>query len=69
MISRATDEENRRSTEKSTIQIVKREDFYDYQRGVHGIYTEKRIHIRNFLPFFIKVFVPEEKCILIEKVC
>lgn len=69
MIRRATEEENRRTKGKKAINVVKRERYYDSDRGIHGVYTEKVCHVRNFLPGFIKVFVPEKSSILIEKVC
>lgn len=68
MVSRATEEENERTKGKKAVSVVKRERYYDSERGIYGIYTEKVCHIRNFLPGFIKVFVPESKSILIEKV-
>lgn len=67
-VARATDEENRKKKGKTAIEVVKRERYFDHERGIHGIYTEKVFHIRNLLPRFIKVFVPESKSILIEKV-
>lgn len=69
MISRATEEENRRAKSGRAVQVVKRERYFDHNRGIHGIYTEKVCHIRNMLPSFIKFFVPASKSILIEKVC
>lgn len=68
MVARATEEENRRSNGQPTVQLVTRSSFEDKKRGVRGVYTEKYIHTRNFLPAFIKAFLPEQKCILIEKV-
>lgn len=68
MISRATEEENKRTKGKQAIEVVKRERYFDSTRGIHGVYTEKVCNVRNFLPGFIKVFVPETNCILIEKV-
>lgn len=68
MISRATDEENKRTKGKKAVEVVKRERYYDSARGIHGVYTEKVCHVRNFLPAFIKAFVPERSCVLIEKV-
>lgn len=68
MISRASEEENKRTKGKQAIELVKRERYFDSSRGIHGVYTEKVCNVRNFLPGFIKVFVPETKCILIEKV-
>lgn len=67
MISRATDEENRASSGSDIISVVKREKYYDNVRGVYGVYTEKLCHVRNLLPFFIKVFIPPDRCVLVEK--
>lgn len=68
MIARATEEENKRAKGKKAVEVVKRERYFDSARGIHGVYTEKVCYVHNFLPTFIKVFVPEKKCILIEKV-
>lgn len=68
MIARGTEEENSTPDGKQCIEIRKREPYYDHERGIHGIYTEKVCHVRRFLPAFIKVFVPEKNSILIEKV-
>ncbi|CAN8071024.1 unnamed protein product [Agarophyton chilense] len=67
MISRATEEENRRSKGQKPVHLVTRQRFVDHQRGVSGVYTEKHVHVRNFLPSFIKIFIPEQKCILVER--
>lgn len=71
MVKRATEEENkiRRQRDTQFVTEVKRERYFDRDRGLHGIYTEKICHVRSLLPTFIKVFVPESKSILVEKVC
>lgn len=68
MISRATEEENRRSDGRRVVDVVKCERYYDSVRGIHGVYTEKVCHVGNLLPSFMKIFIPEAKSILIEKV-
>lgn len=70
MVKRATEEENKIRRQKDTqfVTEVKRERYFDQQRGLHGIYTEKICHVRSLLPTFIKVFLPESKSILVEKV-
>lgn len=70
MVKRATEEENkiRKQRESQFVTEVKRERYFDHERGLHGIYTEKICHVRSLLPPFIKVFLPESKSILVEKV-
>lgn len=68
MVTRATEEENRLRKGSQFVTVVKRERYFDQERGLHGIYTEKICNVRTLLPSFIKVFVPESKSILVEKV-
>ena len=67
MIERTTREENAKSKQIITV-AHKRYDDNMYQLPP-GIYTEKEIHIREFMPAFVKIFVPERGSVLIEKVC
>lgn len=69
MVDRATGEENDRRKGPQLVKEVRRERYFDQNRGLHGIYTEKICNVRSFLPSFIKVFVPPSKSILVEKVC
>lgn len=68
MTERATREENVRRQGSQFVTEVKRERYYDHERGLHGIYTEKVCNIRSILPTFIKVFIPASSSVLIEKV-
>lgn len=69
MVERATKEENKLRNNKQSpfVTEVKRERYYDKERDLYGIYTEKVCNIRTLLPAFIKVFVPESSSILVEK--
>lgn len=69
MIERATEEENKQRGRKGRqfVTEVKRERYYDPQRDLHGIYTEKICNVRSLLPSFIKAFIPESSSILVEK--
>eukprot|EP00177_Eucheuma_denticulatum_P007672 GFKZ01013956.1.p2 GENE.GFKZ01013956.1~~GFKZ01013956.1.p2 ORF type:complete len:125 (+),score=11.81 GFKZ01013956.1:511-885(+) len=69
MISRATEEERVRRGGGAVIDVVKQERYYDSDRGIHGVYTEKVWHVGQMLPGFMRVWIPEAKSILIEKVC
>lgn len=69
MVERATEEENHQRGIKGRqfVTEVKRERYYDAERNLHGIYTEKICNVRSLLPSFIKAFVPESSSILVEK--
>lgn len=71
LVERATLEENKLwkgDSSKQFVKEVKRERYYDKERDLHGIYTEKICQIRTLLPSFIKVFVPASSSVLVEKV-
>lgn len=68
MIARASEEERRAGGNNAVI-VLRHESYFENEHGMPpGVYTEKVFHIRQFLPRFIKYFVPESKSVLIEKV-
>lgn len=66
MIERCSTEENENSNQ---ITVVKREEYdADNEHSLPpGVYTEKEIHIRQFLPAFLRFFIPKDGSTLIEK--
>ncbi len=66
MIERCSTEESENSKQ---ITVVKREEYgVDNEHSLPpGVYTEKEIHIRQFLPGFLRFLIPKEGLTVIEK--
>lgn len=68
MIARATTEELRRGDGRRAVELLTLEKYTENDHGLEpGIYSEKVFHIENFLPRFLRPFVPSSKAKLIEK--
>lgn len=68
MIARASKEETRRAGGSGAVDIVKHERFVHNDHGLGcGIYTEKTLHIRKFLPRFLRPLVPGDSAKVVEK--
>lgn len=67
LIARASIEEQ--TGGRNAVEVLKRESYYENDHQLPpGMYTEKVLHIREFLPRFLKFLIPERHSKLIEKV-
>lgn len=69
LIHESTSSEAHKNAGDYAVEIVRNERFFDNAHGLEsGMYTEKVFHVRNYLPRYIRPFVPDEKAIIVEKV-